>query len=404
MPPSDLISEADALSQMLALLPAPARTETLPLVEALHRRAARACRATVPLPGFDNSMMDGYALRAAASREPDALSVIGTQPAGPDLGLSIEHPGQAVRVFTGAPIPAGADAVIMQEDTCLTNDLLFCFDTVEPGENIRRQGSDLCAGQILVQPGDLLTPGRLALLASQGMAEVEVFSLPRAAVLTTGDELVAPGTGSLQAGQLYNSNATLLTALLRALGLPTVTQAHCVDTLKATTDTLARLAESHDVILVAGGVSVGDRDYVKPALAALAMPPQLWRIRVKPGKPFLFTQRQTPRPLQVFGLPGNPVSAFVTFQIFVRPALLKLGGAPDDQLAAPSVPASLAQALDNSGDRPHYLRGRLESGQFHPAGLQRSDALFALSQANALLRLEAGESHKAGDEVAVLLL
>ena len=402
MPSSDLLSEAEALSQMLAAVPSPTRTQTLPLAEAWHRRAARAYHATVPLPGFDNSMMDGYALRAIATQQAETLQVVGTQPAGPGVPLRLEHAGQAIRIYTGAPIPEGADAVIMQEDTRRDEDRLLCLDPVEPGENIRRQGSDLCVGQTLLRPGDLLTPGRLALLASQGLPEVEVFPCPRVAVLTTGDELVVPGTTSLQAGQLYNSNATLLQTLLIDQGFTAPTVRHCPDTLEATIAALSELAENHDAIVITGGVSVGDRDFVKPALTALGMPPQLWRIRVKPGKPFLFTQRQVPHPLQVFGLPGNPVSAFVTHQIFVRPALLKLSGAPDSALAAPATPAQLAEAVTNPGDRPHYLRGRLENGQFHPATLQRSDALFALSQANALLRVEAGATLEAGAWISVL--
>lgn len=403
MPASELLSETEALRQLLASLPPPTRVEHLPLHTALHRRASRAYHATVALPGFDNSMMDGYALRAAASHSQAALKIIGTQPAGPDAQWQVQEAGQAVRVYTGAPLPPGADAVIMQEDTRREGDQLICLEPVEPGENIRRQGSDLCVGQRLVSPGDQLTPGRLALLASQGLAEVEVFAPPRIAVLTTGDELIAPGSARLEPGQLYNSNATLLITLVLAQGLPRVTSSHCEDTLEATIASLSALAETHDVLILTGGVSVGDRDFVKPALSALGMPPQLWRLRVKPGKPFLFTQRQEPHPLQVFGLPGNPVSAFVTYQLFVRPALLQLEGAPSDQLAATSAPAVLAQALTNPGDRPHYLRGRLEQGVFHPAALQRSDALFALSQANALLRLAADETLEAGAEVRVIL-
>ncbi len=400
-----MISEAEALARVLAALPGAPPTETVLLAAALGRRSAGAVRASVPLPGFDNSMMDGYALRAADSRHPGPIEIIATQPAGRDLGLRIEHAGQAVRIFTGAPLPAGADAVIMQEDTRLQDDRLICTEPVDAGENIRRAGSDLCAGQVLLQRGDLITPGRIGLLASQGLAEIKVCRQPSAAVLSTGDELVPPGsTTSLQPGQLYNSNGPMLAALLHDLGITQVTQRHCADTFDATREALQSLAGTHDVILISGGVSVGDRDFVKPALEALGIPPQLWRVRVKPGKPFLFTHRLEPRPLFVFGLPGNPVSAFITFQIFVRPALLKLSGTPEQALTPATTTATLAQALDNPGDRPHYLRGRLQDGRFHPSGLQRSDALFALSQANALLRLEPGQSLAAKSLVEVFPL
>lgn len=398
----NLLSEAETLSRILSALPAPAQTETIPLDAALHRRCARALHATIALPGFDNSMMDGYALRAEAS--PGELELIGTQPAGRDLGLRIEQPDQAVRVFTGAPIPAGADAVIMQEDTRLDGHRLVCLETVQPGENIRPRGSDLCAGQLCLQAGDLLTPARIALLASQGRAHVEVFHAPRIAVLTTGDELVPPGPAALHPGQLFNSNAPMLAALLRAQGLTAAASIHVEDALPATTSALAKLAAEHDVILVSGGASVGERDFVRPALTALGLPPQLWRIRVKPGKPFLFAHRQDPRPLFVFGLPGNPVSAFITFHLFVRPALLKLGGAPQRELSPLRQPAILTQNLDNPGDRPLYLRGQLRDGRFFPSAQQRSDALFALSQANALLRLEESGSLPAGAAVEVMPL
>jgi len=397
-----MISESEALATLLQAVPNGVGAETLPLLDCLHRRSAVQVRATLALPGFDNSMMDGYAVRAAETQAREPLEVIATQPAGPDLGLRLEAPQQAIRIYTGAPIPAGADAVIMQKDVQRTGDSILCQEPVLPGENIRRQGSDLCLGQILLRAGESLTPGRIGLLASQGIAQGTVYRQPKIAILSTGDELVPAGSAPLQPGQLYNSNGPMLAALLRDLGLPVGEIAHSRDTLEETTTTLERLAAAHDIILLSGGVSVGDKDHVKPALTALGLPPQIWRIRVKPGKPFLFTHRQEPAPLFVFGLPGNPVSAFVTFQLFVRPALLKWTGASPAELALPETKAVLGHDLANPGDRPHCLRGRLEQGQFQAGGLQRSDALFALSQANALLRLEAAQTLKAGDAVTLL--
>ncbi|MCB1228402.1 MAG: molybdopterin molybdotransferase MoeA, partial [Verrucomicrobiales bacterium] len=219
---------------------------------------------------------------------------------------------------------------------------------------------------------------------------------PRVAVLSTGDELIPPGSGPLAAGQIYNSNSFMLAALLQQhLHLPASLH-HALDDLTATQNLLSQLAATHDVILLSGGVSVGERDFIRPALTALDLAPALWRIRVKPGKPFLFSHRTAPTPLSVFGLPGNPVSAFVTFHLFVLPALLRMMGAPDAELAAPMTPVTLAQDLENPGDRPHYLRGQVRDGVFSVAGLQRSDALGALARANALLRLDAGEKLPAG--------
>lgn len=397
-----MISETEALSLLLDAVPKGVGAESLPLLNCLHRRSSGQVSATLALPGFDNSMMDGYAVRAIETQTTEPLNVVSTQPAGPDLQLSLQAPRQAIRIYTGAPVPAGADAVIMQEDILRVGDTIICQDPVSIGENIRRQGSDLCPGQLLLQPGDRLTPGRLGLLASQGLTHTSVYRLPRIAILSTGDELVPAGTAPLLPGQLYNSNGLMLAALLKEAGFPVGELTHSCDSLEETTHTLQRLQAHHDIILLSGGVSVGDKDFVKPALNALGLPPQIWRIQVKPGKPFLFAHQQSPKPLFVFGLPGNPVSAFVTFQLFVRPALLKWTGAPESELQLPATNAILDQDLSNPGDRPHYLRGQLQGDVFRVGGLQRSDALFALAQSNALLRMESGQMLTKGTSVAIL--
>lgn len=396
-----MITESEALAKILDAIPKNSASESLPLLETLNRRCAAQQRATIPLPGFDNSMMDGYAVRAADTRDPTPIAVIGTQPAGPDLQLKIEAPRQAIRIFTGAPLPKGCDAVIMQEDVTVIDKAISCNEPVIPGENIRLLGSDLCSGQLLLQPGDLITPGRIGLLASQGLTHLPVYRLPRIAILSTGDELAPPGSAPLLPGQLYNSNGSMIAALLLQLGLPVTELAHSPDSLTDTTFTLRRLSEQNDIIILSGGVSVGDKDHVKPALSELGMPPQLWRIKIKPGKPFLFTHRSMPQPLFIFGLPGNPVSTFVTFQLFVRPALLKWCGTPSSDLSPPSASATLTHDLNNPGDRPHYIRGVSLKGQFTAKGLQRSDALFALSEANCLLRISPDSSIKSGENVTI---
>ena len=243
------------------------------------------------------------------------------------------------------------------------------------------------------------------MLASQGISETAAFSAPRTAIITTGDELVAPGTPLLP-GQIYNSNAVMLQMLVNQLGVSDVTVSHLPDDLQRTTDELRALIESHDFIILSGGVSVGDHDCIRPALQALGIEPDFWRVKIKPGKPLLFTKtkRADGGVCHVFGLPGNPVSSFVTFQIFVRPALVKSMGAEGISLQLPQSRATLAAPLTNQGDRPHYLRGNIEGGRFNPQGVQQSHALFALSQSNALLRMEPETSLDAGAEVIVLLV
>lgn len=392
-----MISENEALQRVLAAVH-PGPMIHLPLLDAAGLGAAQRLNATIPLPGFDNSMVDGYALRAADSASGRRLSITGCQPAGTDLSLCC-GPGEAVRLFTGAPLPAGADAVLMQEDADLDSAGLLCREPVRPGENIRRSGAALCAGQLLLEPGDRLTACKLGLLASQGLAVVPVHQPPRAAVLSTGDELRAPGE-ALAPGQIYNSNAVMLQALLRGAGLRDTTAVHCPDDLDATVAALDHLAAEREVVLISGGVSVGDHDHVKPALRALGVATDLWRVRVKPGKPFLFAHQQRGnRSVAFFGLPGNPVSAFVTFELFVRPALRRLLGLRHEPPIL--LPAICGQDLHNDGDRPHYLRGTLRSGIFHVRGLQMSHALFGLSQSDALLRLEPGARIASGEGVHV---
>jgi molybdopterin molybdotransferase len=393
-----MLTEAEALQTVLSSISS-APAESQPLLAAHGRYSAASVLATLAQPSFDNSAMDGYALHVEDCAAIQPLLVRGEQPAGPALpSLSVEH-GVAVRIFTGAPLPANTAAVIMQEDVQRDGEHIRILDPVQPGENIRRMGSDLCLGQRILTPGDRINAARLGLLASQGITAVQVHSLPKVAVLSTGSELLPPGS-QLGPGQLFESNSSMLAGLLSELGIHGPTLRHCVDDLQSTRQVLAELLADHQVVIISGGVSVGDHDHVRPALAALGHKPELWRVKIKPGKPFLYCRSNS---TAVFGLPGNPVSSFVTYQLFVRPALLKLMGA--SHIAAQRSRATLAEPISNKGDRPHYLRGSLDSElRFRSTGLQASHAMYGLSQANALLRLDPEQHLDAGAEVIVTLL
>jgi molybdopterin molybdotransferase len=366
---------------------------TVPLSSALGSFSARDVVAGLPLPMFDNSAMDGYAVVASSSGKGARLKVIGEQPAGVDRELRIS-PGEAVRVFTGAPIPGGADAVVLQEDTTREADEVVVNVGVDPGEFIRRRGCDLAEGQKILARGERLRSTTIALLASQGFADVTIGGEVSAAIVSTGDEVVMPGK-KLDQGQIYDSNLILLQALVQRCGASVTLAEHCPDQRERLIEAIQRGIKNH-ILVITGGVSVGEHDLVQATLRSLGARIDVWRVAIKPGKPFLFGESGG---CAVFGLPGNPVSAFVTFLQFVRPAILKMMGA--NNLDLPKTPVRLAVDLANEGDRPHYVRGRIDNGTFVPIGRQESHALFGLSQSSALLRVAVGESWKTGAIVDV---
>ncbi|HEY4283290.1 MAG TPA: gephyrin-like molybdotransferase Glp [Chthoniobacterales bacterium] len=389
-----MISEQEALARILhETAPLPGRN--VALAEALNCFLAEDVVAKTPLPNFDNSAMDGYAVVASDCHPGGRLKLTGEQPAGIDRHLRISS-GETIRIFTGAPMPVGADAVVMQEDVTPNGSEIIINTDVEPGEFIRRRGSDLAAGQKIAGKGERLRAVMLAALGAQGFDQVAIGGPVTAAVLSTGDELVSPG-GDLEPGQIYDSNSLLLRSLLVSCGADVRSVEHCPDREDALIAALRRGSENK-VLLISGGVSVGQHDLVKSALGALGAQIDLWRVAIKPGKPFLFGRAGE---CSVFGLPGNPVSSFVTFLKFVRPAILRMMGASNEELPLRRVTSRLTEAISGSGDRPHYIRGRLIDGQFTPIGRQESHALFGLSRSNALLRVPPSAELQAADLVEV---
>jgi molybdopterin molybdotransferase len=389
-----MIAQEEALAKILESVPVLPSRET-PLSHALGCFAARDIFACLPLPLFDNSAMDGYAVISSDCQPGETLQVVGEQAAGIDRKRGI-HSGEALRIFTGAPMPNGADAVVMQEDVKRDGSQITVNTTVSAGEFVRRRGCDLSEGQKIIATGEQLRAENLALLAAQGLETIEIGGELRAAIVSTGDELVPPGT-ALQSGQLYESNSVLLRALLEKIGARVQSSEHAADNRESLGAAL-QAGLKHDVLVISGGVSVGERDLVKPCLRELGVEIDLWRVAMKPGKPFLFGRAGN---CALFGLPGNPVSAFVTFLILVRPALLKMMGAGEAEWSLPKTSAQLATDMLNDGDRIHYIRGELRAGKFMPMGRQESHALFGLSRSNALLPVAPGEKFPAGTTVAV---
>src|SRR5438552_4475603 len=385
-----MISEDEARAKLLETIQR-LSTRQIPLADALDCFTAEDCFARLPLPNFDNSAMDGYAVVASSCARGKRLRVVGEQPAGLDRQLRVGA-GEAVRIFTGAPMPDGADAVVMQEDVMREGSEILLNVDVNVGEFVRRRGCDLGEGQKILAAGERIRAATLALLASQGFGEITVGGEVNASIISTGDELVKSGE-QLRPGQIYESNSILLQALLQKCHAIVKSVQNCRDDDDSLGEALRSGIKNH-VLIINGGVSVGEHDLVQAALRSLGAKIDIWRVAIKPGKPFLFGRIDN---CAVFGLPGNPVSAFITFLQFVQPAILKMMGAIN--LHLPAAPARLVVDLTNDGDRPHYVRGKLEDGKFTAVGRQESHALFGLSQSNALLRVAVGESLKPGEIV-----
>lgn len=376
-------------------------TAVIPLREATGRVLARALLSPIDLPVWDHSAMDGYAINAAdAGTQAGRLRVAQRIPAG-GHGQPLA-PGTAARIFTGAPVPTGADTVVVQE-VCTEHDGVVQVPVgvkggVKAGANIRRLGEEGRAGTEIIAAGTRLRPQHIALAANVGAGHLEVVRRPRVAVFATGDELVQPGQ-PLGPGQIYNSNSFLFHALLTALGCEVIDLGQVPDRLDATIAALADGAGRADLVLASGGVSVGEEDHVRPAVTALGRL-DLWQVAMRPGKPLAFGHiGDTP----FLGSPGNPVSLFVTFALFVRPFIRRLGGETGD-LTPTTVRATAGFDWPHQGKRREYQRARLERDaegtpvvSLFPS--HSSAALTSLTWANGLAVLPEGQAIARGEPV-----
>ena len=370
-----MISVEAALAQLLSLV-RPLDVEDVPLRHAAGRVLARDVAATRTQPPFAASSMDGYALRRAEV-EPDAMfKVVGEAAAGHRFEGALRA-GQAVRIFTGAPIPEGADFVVIQEDVTRRGDLITLGHRVGSKDNIRPAGGDFEVGQTLHAPLRL-RPADIALLAAMNIADVPVTRRPRVAILATGDELVQPGEVP-GPDQIIASNSYGLAAMLEGLGA----QVHMLPIARDTAASLKQafsLAKGSDLIITIGGASVGDHDLVAPVAAEIGMEQAFYKVAMRPGKPLMAGRLGD---AAMIGLPGNPVSAMVCGTVFVAPVVCKMLGLGEQ--ATPMRQAPLARALPANGPRAHYMRARITDGALHPDDRQDSSLLSVLASADALL-------------------
>lgn len=390
----------DALARLLAAAVPVDGAELLCLEQALGRVLAQGQTSSIDVPPHDNSAMDGYALCCATVPSAGvALPVSQRIPAG-SIGHALAR-GTVARIFTGAPVPAGADAVVMQE-RCEHRDGQIVINHVpRPGENIRRRGEDIAAGAEILPVGTRLTPQALGLLASVGIDRVAVVRPLKVALFSTGNELVMPGQ-ALPPGAIYNSNHALLHGLLTRSGCEVIDQGIVADTLADTRAVLRQAASVSDLILTSGGVSVGEEDHVKPALEAEGGL-DLWSIAIKPGKPLAFghVRRGNGGQTAFIGTPGNPVAALVTFLLLVRPFIRRCQG----MTAVLPTPLRLPADFDwhKADPRRNFLRVRCsEQGRLMLHPNQGSGVLTSALWADGLVDLLPGQTVTAGDEVAYL--
>jgi molybdopterin molybdotransferase len=366
----------EALSLVLARA-RPAAAEDVPVGEAAGRVLAADARAAVDLPPFDSSAMDGYAVHAGDT--PGTLAIVGHAAAGRPEERRLEA-GEAITISTGAVVPAGADAVVPVEQTSGDLDV----EAVAVGENIRPRGGDVRAGDVVVEQGVRLGPPQVGALAAVGLAVVPCARRPRVAVLATGTELRPPGT-TLAPGEIYESNSVLLAAQLAQAGATIEVLRPVADDATATREAIAAGLEA-DVLITSGGVSVGPHDLVRAALVELGAEEGFWRVAVKPGKPIAFAVRGE---ALVFGLPGNPVSSLVGFELFVRPALRALQGERDP--GPRYMHGTLARAARRNPGRDQFLRARRDGDRLEPLGGQDSHMIARAAQADALVHVPRGE-------------
>ncbi|MCP3733343.1 molybdopterin molybdotransferase MoeA [Sphingomonas sp. RP10(2022)] len=390
-----LLPIAEAQARLFALA-TPVGVEDVPLARAHRRWAAADIHARRTQPASDLSAMDGYAIRFADL--PGPWTLIGESAAGRPFAGAVQ-PGETVRIFTGAAMPAGADTVMIQEEVAASGATIRLTGEGPPtqGRNTRRRGLDFADGDRLIARGEALTPARIAVAATGGLASLPVHRPVRVAICATGDELVDPGT-SADPDALPESNRAMLAAMLADLPVEVIDLGILPDDLNTLCDTFANV--DADLLVTTGGASVGDHDLVRPALEAAGGSIDFWRIALRPGKPMMAGRRGG---MMMLGLPGNPVSAFVTAVLFVKPLIAHLGGARDP--LPRTTRAILGENLPANGPRTDYLRAELRDGHAFASTIQDSSMLLTLARSHCLIVRPVGApAARAGDSAEILVI
>ena len=387
-----MISIQEAL-QIVEGQQVPLKSQKIKLSEALGFTLAQTITSPFDLPSFDNSAMDGYAVRGIS----DSYEIIGEIQAGNISEFHLKD-GDAVRIFTGAKVPSSATAVVMQEQTDVQNDILKVNAEIKESQNIRRKGNELTKGDIVFEPGKNIDPATVGLITSLGITEVEVFEKPIIRIISTGDELIAPGQ-PLQEGQIYESNSSTLTAVLQKYGFDCAEKSHLKDDFELIKSNIAKALDSSDVLLLSGGISVGDYDFVRQALIENGVDELFYKVWQKPGKPLYFGRKDD---TFVFALPGNPASSLTCFYVYVLPLLQKMSGSKETGLMRVNVP--LAHDYTMNIDRPSFLKAKIEHQQVSILDGQASSMIHSMSMANALCFIDQKGEYRSGDLLECLII
>jgi molybdopterin molybdotransferase len=377
--------------------------ENVPLLEARGLALAEDVRARFDSPPFDNSAVDGYAVRSADAEAGGVFRVVDEAPAGRPASKSVGE-GEAIKIFTGGVIPEGADAVVMVENTTGWGEEFELKKAASTGQNVRRSGEDVRGGDVILKVGTEVGPPEIALAATQGYGRLPIFRRPKVVILSTGTELVEPGARDLEPGEIYDSNSFAMISQAREIGAEARRISAASDDASVIRDAVREAFETADVVVTSGGVSVGEKDLVKGTMLELGVEQVFWGVKFKPGKPLFFGVRDDVR---FFGLPGNPVSAMVCFELFVRPALMRMMGRKDRR--RPHIEVYFEEDVKNRFGRMHAMRvslTRTERGWLaRSVGAQGSGLVSSLTRADALALIgPESEGARAGEPVEAIVL